>query len=75
MDFVDDGLDALLKLSAVFCARDHQGQIQRYNTALAELLRHVATNNGLRETFDLAGVPLRLMIRGGGENPFDKKKD
>lgn len=31
--------------------------------------------NDLRETFDLAGIPIRLSMRGGGENPFDKKRD
>lgn len=30
-------------------------------------------SNDLRERFDLAGIPLRLMIRGGSENPYDKK--
>ncbi len=29
--------------------------------------------NGLREAFDLPGVPIRLSLRGG-KNPFDKKK-
>ncbi|MGD9739015.1 MAG: ribosome biogenesis GTPase Der [Bauldia sp.] len=26
--------------------------------------------NGLRDAFKLAGVPIRLMLRGGGDNPF-----
>ena len=30
--------------------------------------------NGIRETFDLEGVPLRLMLRKS-ENPFDRKDD
>jgi GTP-binding protein len=29
--------------------------------------------NGLRETFGFNGVPLRLSMRGGGVNPYDKK--
>jgi GTP-binding protein len=29
--------------------------------------------NGLRETFGFGGVPLRLSMRGGGVNPYDKK--
>jgi GTPase len=29
--------------------------------------------NGLRETFDLPGTPIRLSLRSGG-NPFDKKR-
>ncbi len=28
--------------------------------------------NGLRETFHLQGVPIRLSMRGGGENPYVK---
>ena len=30
--------------------------------------------NGLRETFGFLGVPIRLSMRGGGENPYDRKK-
>lgn len=30
--------------------------------------------NDLRERFELTGVPIRLSVRGGGENPYDKKK-
>jgi GTP-binding protein len=30
--------------------------------------------NGIRESFDLEGVPLRLVLRKG-ENPFDRKRD
>jgi GTP-binding protein len=30
--------------------------------------------NGIREAFDLEGVPLRLLLRRG-ENPFDRKED
>ena len=29
--------------------------------------------NGLRETFGFQGVPLRISLRGGGENPYAKK--
>jgi len=28
--------------------------------------------NGLREAFDMPGTPIRLWVRGGSENPFDK---
>ena len=30
--------------------------------------------NGLRETFGLFGVPIRLSMRGGGPNPFAPKR-
>ncbi|WP_237151526.1 ribosome biogenesis GTPase Der [Oryzibacter oryziterrae] len=29
--------------------------------------------NGLRETFEMPGTPIRIQMRAGGENPFDKK--
>jgi GTP-binding protein len=29
--------------------------------------------NGMRETFDLPGTPIRLWLRGG-KNPFDKSE-
>ena len=30
--------------------------------------------NGLRETFGLFGVPIRLSMRSGGQNPYAPKK-
>ncbi len=30
--------------------------------------------NGLRETFGFNGVPIRVSMRGGGENPYAKKR-
>ena len=29
--------------------------------------------NGLRETFEMPGVPIRIQMRSGGENPYDRK--
>ncbi|WP_069307618.1 ribosome biogenesis GTPase Der [Methylobrevis pamukkalensis] len=29
--------------------------------------------NGLRETFEMPGVPIRLHVKSSGDNPFDKK--
>jgi GTPase len=29
--------------------------------------------NGLRESFDLAGTPIRFVLRSGGANPYDKE--
>lgn len=28
--------------------------------------------NGLRDTFDMPGVPIRIQMRSGGDNPYDK---
>jgi GTP-binding protein len=30
--------------------------------------------NGLRETFGLIGVPIRISLRSGGENPYAPKR-
>jgi GTPase len=30
--------------------------------------------NGLRETFGLIGVPIRLSMRPGSDNPYARKK-
>jgi GTP-binding protein len=29
--------------------------------------------NGLRDTFDMPGVPIRIQMRSGGDNPYDRK--
>jgi GTPase len=29
--------------------------------------------NGLRDTFNMPGVPIRIQMRSGGDNPYDKK--
>lgn len=30
-------------------------------------------SNGLRETFEMPGTPIRVQMRSGGDNPYDKK--
>lgn len=35
-------------------------------------MRYLA--NGLRETFEMPGIPIRLQMRNTGENPYDKDK-
>jgi GTP-binding protein len=50
---------------ALFCSRPD---------ALPESYTRYLSND-LRETFHLDGIPLRLLVRGGSENPYDKKKD
>ncbi|PIO98199.1 ribosome biogenesis GTPase Der [Pleomorphomonas carboxyditropha] len=34
-------------------------------------IRYLA--NGLRQTFDMPGTPIRVQMRSGGDNPYDKK--
>ncbi len=34
-------------------------------------MRYLA--NGLRETFEMPGTPIRVQMRSGGDNPYDKK--
>jgi GTP-binding protein len=34
-------------------------------------MRYLA--NGLRETFEMPGIPIRVQIRSTGDNPYDKK--
>ena len=34
-------------------------------------MRYLA--NGLRETFSMPGTPIRVQMRSGGDNPYDKK--
>ena len=51
-DFVHDGFDALLKLSAIFCAGNHQREIERDDALVQQNFRHVALRDFLRETFD-----------------------
>jgi GTP-binding protein len=29
--------------------------------------------NGLRDTFEMPGVPIRIQMRSGGDNPYDSK--
>jgi hypothetical protein len=49
-------MTAVLRAVRQFC-REHPESHKRYLV------------NGLRETFDLIGVPIRLSMRAGGENP------
>ena len=54
--FLHDGLEALFKLSAVFCAGDDEGKIERKNALVGEERRDVAIGDALRETFDDGGL-------------------
>ena len=43
--------DPLFELAAVFCARDHQRQIERDDAFVTQQLGDIAARNFLRETF------------------------
>jgi cystathionine beta-lyase/cystathionine gamma-synthase len=45
------GLDALLKLAAVFGAGDHHCKVKHHDAAVTQQLRHVAGDHFLREAF------------------------
>ena len=51
-NFIHDGFDAFFKLTAVFCAGDHQGQVKRDNTAVTQKLRYITAGNFLSKSLD-----------------------
>ena len=55
-DFVHHRLDALLKLTAVFCARDHQGQVERDDFLVAQEFGDIARDDFLRQPFGDRGL-------------------
>ena len=55
-DFFQHGLQAILKLTPIFCAREHRAQIQGHYTLVLQPFRHVAGNDALRQTFHNGGL-------------------
>ena len=51
-DFVHHGLDAFLELAAIFCAGNHEREVERDYALVAEQFRHVALDDFLRQTLD-----------------------
>ena len=49
LHLVQDALDALFKVAAVLCAREHGRQVHTHNTLVAQVLGHVAVRNALRQ--------------------------
>ena len=54
-DFIHDRLDAFLELAAVFCAGDHEREVERDDALVPQNFRHIARRDFLRETFDDGG--------------------
>ena len=50
-NFVHHRFDALFELTAVFCTGDHQCEIERDDTFVAQELGDIAARNFLRQTF------------------------
>src|SRR4051794_23643389 len=50
-DLVHDGLDSLFELATIFGSRDHQREVERNNTLVAQQLRDVPIGDLLREPF------------------------
>ena len=55
-NLIHDRFDALFELAAIFCARDHQREIERDHALVAQQFRHVAVGNFLGETFRDRGL-------------------
>ena len=55
-DFLHHGLDAFLELTAIFGARDHEGEIERDDFLLAKQFRHVAPGDFLGEALGDGGL-------------------
>src|SRR5580693_3518042 len=55
-NFFQHGLQAILKLAAVFCARQHGAQIQSHYTLVLQPFGYVAGNDALCQTFHNGGL-------------------
>ena len=51
-DFIHDGLDAFFKLTPVFCACHHEGEIKGDHTAVTQEFRNVAAGDFLGKAFN-----------------------
>ena len=50
--FLEKCLQAILKLTAVLCARKHAAEVHHDDALVLHRVRHIAGNNSPRETFD-----------------------
>ena len=52
LDLFQHGLEAIFKLAAILRAREHGSQVERHDTLVLQLLRHVTGNDALRQALD-----------------------
>ena len=52
LDFLENGLQSVLKFAAIFRPGEHRAQIERYDTLVLQDFGHVAGDNALRQAFD-----------------------
>ena len=77
-NFVHHRFNAFFKLSAIFCAGNHQRQVQRDDTLGQQNFWHIALDDFLREAFDDGGFTNarfaeqnRIIFRATAENLDD----
>ena len=56
LDLLQDGLQPLLELAAVFRTGDHRTQVERQQLLVLQRLRHVAVDDAQREALDDRGL-------------------
>ena len=55
-DRLEDGLEAILELTAILGARDQRAHVEGHHLAAAERLRNIARDDALGQTFDDGGL-------------------
>ena len=55
-DFLENGFEAVFEFAAELGARDHLAEVDRDQFLVAQLIRHVAPQDALRQTFDNGGL-------------------
>ena len=56
-DFLQHGLQPVLKFAAIFSSGEHGSQIKRNHALIFEDLGHVARDDAARKSFDDGGLP------------------
>ena len=81
LDFLDDGLEALLELTAEARTGDHRAQVQGDDALAREDLRHIIGGDLLRQAFDDGGLAHagladqhRVVLGAAGED-LDQAQD
>ncbi len=52
LDLLEHGLEPVFELAAIFRSGDQRPQVQRHDTLVDQLRRHIASDNPLRQPFD-----------------------